>query len=216
MGRWRPVRPCQDLGPALDLGVELASGDDPLLLVTDDPGIAVPARCRRVAVGQGRPNAALIGARRIRVGAGEALSVDVAAFGALTTSELRVAARRGDGEQELARRALEFPASGTCRVLVPMADAGTTLHLSLPPDALPLDDELELLPEPPRPVAVAVLLPPATRQLLALERALAAVPGVVLVSQPDAARLLFTPAPGRLLPWTTEVGRPSRAGRRRH
>jgi len=72
-------------------------------------------------------------------------------------------------------------------------------------DALALDNAALLLPEPLRTVRVASLLDAEAARLLALERALASLDGVETVTDPAAADLLVTGAPGALTQGRTEL-----------
>jgi hypothetical protein len=90
-------------------------------------------------------------------------------------------------------------------VSVPLPPTAAAVTVSLTPDALALDDSVLLLPEPVKTVPVAVLLPGRTADLLALDRVLAALPAVRRVSDPAAAALVLSGAPGRLRPGGVEV-----------
>ena len=200
---WAPRQPSHDPGPALALALELAGPRDKLLVLTDDPSLSAPPRFELRAVGEPLGNAALLSARRLRTGSGETLLVDVGWWGR-DAGEPVVRVETPGGRELLARSvSLQNGQVGQLSLERPASD--DDLLVRLDDDALRLDNTALLLPEPARIVRVASLLDADAARRLQLERAFAALDGVSLESDPGAADLLVTGAPGALTPGRTEL-----------
>jgi hypothetical protein len=147
-------------------------------------------------------NAAILLAERYPAADGEHLRAEVQLFGAAARDvTLRLSTPAGT----LAERTLALLRGEARRIdlLLPAGTAVVTLRLD--DDALALDNEATLLPEPERLVQVAVLLPKELRQVLLLDRVLTAQTGWQPAAEPVAAQLLFATAPGRVTDGRTEV-----------
>jgi len=200
LARWKPAKSSHDPLPALDLARELAGANGDVLFVTD---AAPPPGCGDVdvvAVGDARANAAILSVRRAPRGDGEELFVRVGGFGALSSTTLTV---DGDG-RELARENVEFR-DGLADLAFVLPPGLGMLRLRLAPDALPIDDEAFVAPEPQRTAAVANLLPDELQQRLQMPRVFGALPGLRAVTDPRDAQVVIATEPGLLLPGQTEV-----------
>jgi len=179
-----PRRPHHDPGPALLLGREIAGDEGQLLLLTDRPLDTAPAEYEVRAVGTASPNAAVIGARR----ADGKVYFDLLAFGerAFSTAfTLRI------GDQQAKRETVDLKPGRPLHLSFQDTQPRASLTLTLESDALAIDNEITLLPEPLRIVPIASTLPKQTADLLLLDEALAALPGVRRVERAQAARLHF-------------------------
>ena len=202
---WAPSQPSHDPGPALALALELAGPEDRVLVLTDDPDLAPPPRCELAAVGAPLGNAALLSARRLTTPSGETVLADIGWWGpAAGETTLRVESAAGAGEALLAR-VISLEPGQVAHLSLDLTASSGDLRVRLSDDALAIDNEALLLPEPPRRVRVASLLDAEAGRLLALERALAALDGVETVDDPAAADLLVTGAPGALTEGRTEL-----------
>jgi hypothetical protein len=210
LARWRPVRPSHAIEPALELARELAAGGGEVVLVTDRvPSLALP-EATVVALGRSEPNAALLSAQRfLRRDGTEELRVAAAGFGELAATRLVVRSATA----ELAARDLTF-AAGHARVTLELpADTGP-IGLQLAPDALALDNEATLLPEPVRTVVFCDLLPPERRTELQFDRVLGALDACRADVDPLAAQVLFVAEPGQPVAGQIEVVLPRGDGPR--
>jgi Ca-activated chloride channel family protein len=200
---WTPSQPAHDPGPALALALELAGPEDRMLVLTDDPQLQPPPRCELAAVGAPLGNAALLSARRLARPGGETLLADVGWWGP-TAGETTLRVESAAGASLLARSVALEPGQ-VAHLSLDLTASREDLWVRLSDDALALDNEALLLPEPARTVRVASLLDAEAARLLALERALAALEGVETVTDPAAADLLVTGAPGALAQGRTEL-----------
>jgi len=179
---WRPRRPAHDLLPALVLAEEWTGPAGRVVLLTDRIPERVPPRCEVVAVGAPRPNAALVDARRDE----DSVFLAVRAH---ADAPMRATVAAG-GET----RALVLPPDRTVRVRLPDPAPDRPLTVRLGADALAIDNEWTLLPQPARVVPVACTWPPDRAGQLRVEDAFAALEGIA-VRPPAAARLVLGPAP---------------------
>lgn len=188
-----PQRGWHDVEPALALARELGGAHATLLFVSDNDASVPPRGFAQRSVGEPVANLAIAHAQRLRRHGGERLLVDVTAFaagGAQTT--LTVRAQPGD--VELAARSLAVEDGRVARFELELPATPATLEVCLGSDALALDDRCTLLPEPLRPVRVAVLLPVEMARDLQLGHALRAL-GDAIVQDGQTADLEVTTAP---------------------
>ncbi|MBL8728111.1 MAG: BatA domain-containing protein [Planctomycetes bacterium] len=197
---WRPVQRRHDPGPALDLARELAGDDGEITFCTDGEPVVPPADCDVLAFGAALPNAAILTAQRLPRAGGEELHLRFGGFGRLDAVAFTVSS----GEQALLTRELPLP-DGFADAVVALPPGTRTVRVDLRADALPIDDTAWLLPLPERVVAVCDLLPAELRRQLALDRVLAAIPGVRHEVDAPRAQLLLTDRPGALRPGQCEV-----------
>jgi|GEM_PF-802101 len=212
LSRWQPrapIHPLDDaLGLAVDLATEGATGEQQtanLLVVSDrtPPGLAETAGL--LTRGLARPASGVADARWIRAADGERLAVRVVAHGAPALRTLVVRA----GDLELARREVSLgPEESSTVVLGLPKDPPETLTVALlGEDPVAVDDRVELVRPPSRAVRVAIAVPPEVAA--PVQRALAAVDGVTLVADADAADLVFLgadiPAPTGGQAWTLRL-----------
>lgn len=198
--RWQPAQPRHDPLPAIDLARELAGASGEVLFVTD---AAPPPGCNDidvVAVGDALANAALLTVRRVPRADGEDLFVRVGVFGSMASTTLTI----DDGGREIAREVVVFRDGLADLTFALPKDLGA-LHLRLAPDALAIDDEVLVAPEPERIVAVCDLLPAETQQRLQLPRVFDALRGERLVTDPRDAQIVIAREPGLVLPGQTEL-----------
>ncbi len=207
---WRPARPSHDPGPALDLARELAAGGGEVLFVTDGPPPPGADDATTIACGEAQPNAAILTAQRFpRQDGTEELVATVVGHGGATDVECVVR----QGEIELARTALVLGERPE-RLQLALPPGTGAVHLQLGGDALAIDDEALLMPEPPRIVGVCDLLPAERRGQLQLARVLGALDGVRHEADPLAAQLVFAEAPGAPVADQVEVVLPLGDGER--
>jgi hypothetical protein len=191
-----PGTPCaetDELDRALVVALELASVEGVVVALTDTPRPPdlVPSRVEFVAVGESRPNVALVAADRSFPPTGRAPDerafVAVRNLGASPASCKVVFEREGPGEAGAPRRvAVEIAPDATVPVALPVAAARgddplrdtLTVRIEVPDEAnaLALDDTATLLPPRLPTVRVANRLGEAGRE--AVERALSCLRGV--------------------------------------
>ncbi len=205
---WQPRQVRHDFTPSLDLARELAGADGEVVFVTDAPLPVGNDDVSLLAVGVAAPNCALLTAGRSprSDGLGEELRAQVAAFGAQATTTLTLF----DGERQLHAQRVEFR-DGLATVAVPLPAGVDVLRVQLAADAQPLDDVAWLLPEPERVVGLCDQLPPERSRALAIDRLLAALPGVRAEGDSRAAQLLLRERPGVVAAGQLEVVLPVRA-----
>jgi hypothetical protein len=180
-----PQRVRHDMAPALALATELAGERGTILFLTDDPNAVTPPGCAVRAVGESLDNTALVHARRVAVAGKERVLVDATAFAAAPVATT-LTLRRLEGGGTLLARTIELPPGRVARFDLEVPAGTGALEVSLPGDALAVDDRFVLLPEPLRPVSVAVRLPAATVAELQLGHALRALGSAVRIDQPEA------------------------------
>jgi hypothetical protein len=208
LGAWVPRKPRHDPSRALALALEIAGPADRVVLVTDEPTAAVPPRVETRGVGVATINDALLDVRRLRRSATEeTVLADVGAFGG---GPRRTTVRLLSGEDAatavvLGEESIELTPGKIARATFRGPRSNEAWRVVLPPDALRIDDEAPLLPEPRRPVRFADLLPSETSALLRLGRALGALDDVERAPVPADADLVFAAAPGRVEGGRTEV-----------
>jgi hypothetical protein len=198
--RYEPTGPDHPLGPALDLAREMAGPRARVRLITDRIPEPSPEGVEVIAVGEPRPNLAFVAASRRDANGRAHVSLRVASFAASsveTTVSLKAEGGALLGEQHLAL------APGEERGVVFEATADQPLFAQLPDDALAADNQALLLPNPRRPLRVALRLPPGAaassiRRLLEADGS---------ASEAEPADLVFAPenqtAAG---PWEVRIG----------
>jgi len=199
---------CHDPGDSLSACLarasELSGPTDDILVLTDrapDAGTHLRPGVRWLAFGTPQANRALTLAERTWTGQGrESLLLEVTDFGtAEAEMPLRVAPLAGGPALFEGRLAID--AQGRARQRLDLPPGTPELVVELPPDALAIDNRAILVPDPPRPVAVAVQLDDAAlrrvveRALDATGRALrdAAVPHLVVTDRVPSATAAGTP-----------------------
>jgi hypothetical protein len=189
---WGAKRPSADPAPALDLGLDLAAPGDVLLYVTDREEPTTPAAYEVRAVGEARPNAAVASVRRVASGEEETVYVDLAAWGSgPVATEVVVEVGRDARRREVARAPVRLEPGKTTRWSVAVPKSDLDVRVRLAPDALAIDDEVVVPPEPRRPVAFASTLGEATDAGLGLDRIARAVPDLARVEDAGQADLVF-------------------------
>ncbi len=215
-GQWRdvladladrpaPTRPRHEFAPALDLAARLAADGGQVLMLTDrNPrSLALPEGATAISVGAPRANVALLAVDRRPSDAGEELFLRAKAYGPTgpVTAVVEVASTDdggGAGGTRIERPlALSPVGAATLTLPLPPTAAGRRVKVRLiaTDDALTADSKATLLPEPVRPVRVAITLPDGPTAS-ALERAVDSLPDVRR-GDPAVADLRFTP-PGSL------------------
>ena len=206
LDRYDPRRPSHDASAALDLGLELASGEDALWFLTDRGGADANPRYAVESVGRRAANAALANVRRLAKADDEDLYVDVIGYGAAPwRTEVRVAVGEGVAAREVARKEVALEPGRPSRLSMRLPRSDLPLRVTLASDALAVDDVAVLLADPTHVVPYSVELPPETVASLGLERLPRVLPAVVRV-EPDAAPALrFHADPTRAPSGTTDV-----------
>ncbi len=207
LAAWSPRRTRHDPAAALDLGLAIAGASDRLLFVTDEPKAPAPPRYEVVAVGEPLANAAIVAARRVvEPGGEERLLLDVRAFGAgIGRVRVRVHSAEGPGRGALLAETDAALGEGSLArlALVLPPDAGA-VTATIDDDALAIDGEATLLPDPLRIVGVASLLGEEETGRLRLDRALAAIHGARAAPLAEST-VVLAPAAGALAPGRVEL-----------
>lgn len=208
---WKPRRGAHDALPALQLGAQLLGHEgDRLLFVTDVLPVdrkPIPKCCEIQALGARLANHAIVSASRQvhEDGKEESLYVGVMTFTEGKVSVEVVVTAEDSEATEIKREVVELAPDAVKHVAVRMPASRFGVRVRLAADALALDDEVLLLPEPSTIVKVANLLPVERSRELRVERLLEAVPQVARAESLEAAHLLLAPAPGAPRPFVTEV-----------
>ena len=158
-----PRRPAHDVGAALLLGREIAGDGRLLLFLTDRPCDTAPDEYEVRAIGVAAPNAAVISSRRT----GGKAYFDLLAFGErpfATAFTIRV------GEREIRRETVTLRPGRPLHLSFEDPQPRLPLTLALDDDALAIDNEVTLLPEPLRIVPIASTMPDAAAALISLAR----------------------------------------------
>lgn len=206
LAAFAPAKSRHDPAPALDLGLQLAEPGDRLVFVTDEPGLAAPARYERRSVGEPLTNAAIAAARRAFVAGDDTLFVDLRAFGGgPAKARVRVIAADGAASAVLAEQTVELEPSRVAHVSARLPPATGAVSVRLDDDALALDNAAILLPEPRRVVGVASLLADEAARVMRLDSALAAIDGVERGAPLASAALVVSGSPGSLAPGVVEL-----------
>jgi hypothetical protein len=205
LARWSPRAPHHGADSAFDAALDLAGPGDAILFATDLADPEVPARVEVLAFGRPAEGTAVASARRIRESDRETLVADVVAFArAPRAVDVTVLAGEGDAEREIARRRVEVAPGHPARLSLDVPATDLPLRVRLGGDALALDDEALLLPDPLRRVPYAVDMPPATAAALGLDRLPRAAPAAVSADL-AVASLVFATAEGEPPAGTTRV-----------
>jgi hypothetical protein len=208
--------PCRGAGDSLSSALahagDLSEPADDILVLTDrapDTGAPLRSGVRWIACGAPRPNAAITLAERTWLGTGqETLLIEVTGFGH-AAPEVTLRMSLLDGGAPIFEGSVALGADGRGRQRLELPPETPALAVELPPDALAIDNRAVLVPERPRPLAVAVHLDDAALRRL-VERALTATGRVVLNA--EAPQLVFTErileTAGPAAPWQFVVTRP--------
>jgi hypothetical protein len=196
---WRPRAPGHDLGPALDLAAEVGGPAAEISLWTDRLPRGVEARVRIEAFGAPAPNAAVLSARRVRVGGVETVYGDLRAFGRSLPARVEIV----DAEGAVLVEVTSLLEPGLVRHLefaLPVAalDQVLSLRLVAEDDGLGVDDEFPLPVPLPKTVRIHADLEPGLAARLGLERLAAILPELELVADAAAADLRFVARAGAL------------------
>ncbi len=198
LNAWTPSQRHHDPEPALALAMQLSAPGDRLTYVTDDGAATAPPRWEVRMVGEVSPNAAISGVRRVRESGHDVLVVDVRGFGRAPIQTKLVASTESDPPQPLSTTSLTLSGGTATRTQIPLPPATGAVRLKLSPDALAIDDERLVLPEPPRVVRVASLLKEAWATALRIDRVVGAIEDARLVTSVSDADVVFAPGPGAL------------------
>ena len=196
--RWRPRHARHDLGPALDLALELGGGARVFLWTDRDLSDSVGAEVELRAVGAPLENVGVVHASRTpgENAAGEPVE---RVFLTVQNASERPAARElvlELGGAPFAQQRLEFAPEARRHLSFELERGAPSLVVHLEPDALQLDDQAYLAPLAPRTVALAAELGADELRLLGLsqapgdiERWLQLVPESVAAAPPSLAHL---------------------------
>ena len=199
---WSPSQPNHSMQSALELARQLAGAVDDVVCVSDRVPAAPAPDVELVACGQAQPNAAVTSARRLPAAGGERLLVTVVGYGAV--DRLQVVARSGGGE--VGRAALQLEGDGRpARVELALPEGLGEVEVSLPDDALAVDNVVWSLPQRSRVVSVCDRLSPDARDALELGRVFDAMRGWREVTAPEDAQLVLSSAPARSAPGGLQV-----------
>lgn len=194
---WSPSAPRHDLGPAVDLATELASGGTVVLITDHYEEGAWPPQVEVVAVGQNRPNAGITHTSRVRAGDQDQIFVGVSAFGVRAERTLVAGEQRFD-------IVLEQATTETVSFLV---DRDAVLELRLEPnDVLSADDVSWLAPLPPRTVGLQVELDESLERHLGLDRWDRLVPDSTTVEADGHVVVTTDPTDGGENSWVLVLG----------
>ncbi len=182
---WRPAQPSHDVVPALLLARELSTSKDQRLhFFTDGPlpvSVALPPQVDVRSVGKASDNVAFLSAQRRDEDGVAAVTVRVGSF-SQDARKVPVRFQAEDGATQ--EETLELASGASAVLRVSFRTAGT-VTARLPPDALPEDGEVTLLPSPDAPVRVAVLEGLDAQAKKAVERFVAIAPGLSAAAEPN-------------------------------
>lgn len=185
---WQCRAPAAALDDAVTLALRLAGSNALVHVFTDAmPSNYAPGRVAWHAFGTPADNAAFVFAGRARGGTNDVCAVDVANFSA-RAAEVRVAVRIGMNDV-VAQQVVPLAPGATSRLVLHIP-RNQSVRFELPADALPDDNVVTLLPDPPRDVRVQLDVAGPARAYI--ERALRASGMVRLVT--SAPHLLITEA----------------------
>jgi hypothetical protein len=206
LDEWRPSRIGHDPTPALELGLDLAADGDPLCFLTDRETPRALERYRHVALGEAVGNVAIISARRVERESVERIFADLMAWGVepVTTRVVLEMGPEGNAFEAGEREVMVTPGR-TLHLAWSVMTTGLPVRVRLSEDALDADNETVLLPTPRRILPVHVALDEARVLALRLGRVLSVLPRLKVVSDPAAARLVFTNEPGVAGAGATEI-----------
>jgi len=166
---WRCQSPAAALDRAITLAAELGHQQANILVLTDrkpaDAAVSNP-RLEWHAFGEPLDNFAIVNAARTALGDQDRCLLEIANFSG-TPRTARLLVQTGGNSNALQSSTLDLGAHETRRLVFNLPAATPELHARLDPDALPDDNEVQLLP-PIRPrVRVRVDLPDAGPAALA-------------------------------------------------
>lgn len=178
--RWVPVQPSHEPSAAFLLAKELSSPGQRVTFFTDGPGVEVPDGVEGRSVGVRLENLAFLSVQRRDEKGTATVTTRVANFSdAAREFDVRFGA---DGVPPQVQH-VKVASGATALVRVSLATSGR-IEVSLPSDALGVDDRLTVLPAPEPTLPVSVLGDVASPPVL---KALKAIDGVQLV---DTAAVL--------------------------
>jgi hypothetical protein len=195
-----------DLGPALELALELADGGRVLALTDRTDLLPELPGIEHLALGRPSDNAAILRAVRESSGTGrERLTLVVAQFGANPLA-LNLQVRPAEaGAAALYQGLVEFGSNERQSLSLELAASASPLELTLAntdgsaPDAFALDDRVLIAPPDSRPVLGWIELDPASRSSLGDPgqdgtRLLAAMDGALAANSPAEAEVAIVSA----------------------
>ncbi|MEX2545334.1 MAG: BatA and WFA domain-containing protein [Phycisphaeraceae bacterium] len=196
--QWQPHAPAADIDRAVALAREMLGREVRILVITDrappEGGVDEQTAVKWWAFGRPRPNVAFVGGVRSGRGGGgdgDRVMVEIANFG----DEPAAVALRLVGDS--APRRVELEASGRRRMWFDWPGVDEPFYATLGADALAIDNELVLVPQPRRVARVVLDVSDAAARRM-FERAMAAMPHARVVSAPPAElRITTGPAPSR-------------------
>lgn len=208
---WTPRERAHDVGPANDLARELAGPRAVVHYVTDHmprQGHAVDPRIHWHAAGKRLPNIAILAARRERTGKDhDRVFVRLGAFTATTVAvDLQLSA----GGVVIDQRRVRIGAGGEQRMTLEIPGDTGVLTVALPDDPLQIDNRALLMRPPLASIRCRNQLAADSVARAALDRALAAVPGIELARTGEPADIAFLP-PGFMIAagdsaWICRIG----------
>lgn len=215
---WTPRAARHDFHPAWDEAVQLAGPEGAFLFLTDaplPPETGLPRGMEWLALGESLGNLAVTAAQWTLGEEGEAgrLFLRLANLSAQAV-EAEVAIDSTTGT--ISRQPVQLPGHSEWPLELPVSSGAgrLTARLTAAQDPLPVDNEVVLIEPQPRLVRVAVELSAESREFALVQKALAAVPGLVGV-EADAADLVIGAAaqlpPSRRELWWFGLGPLNRA-----
>lgn len=206
LAAWRPVQPSHDPAAAWGLAADLAGPGAELVFITDRERPAPPPAFRHVALGVSQANAGIVGARRLRQGEETRVYADLMSWAeAPQVVEAVLEAVAPDGTRELARERITLAPRRASHVAWTVPSGDVAFRVRLSEDALALDNEVLLVPEPQPVVQVHLAMSEDEARQLRLARALASLPEAEVTDEPQQARLRIATAAGRIPPRGVEL-----------
>lgn len=192
---WTCESPWSDLPRAIALAAELG-GPTARILVLSDHGPTMPLDAGQIewhSFGQKLPNMAFTAATRTRSNEAERVLLEIANLSASPgRTVLHLEGGTYTAPQE---RVVELSSNAAKQLIMNLPIGAPTLRATLSDDALAIDNRVTLVPEPAKPIRVAVSLAQQTLRPLVV-RALEATGQAVLVS--ERPELIICDVPGGL------------------
>ncbi len=203
---WRPTRPTHDPSTAWALAADLAGEGAELVFVTDHDEPTPPPDYRHLAFGVPHANAGLVGARRLRRGDETRIYADLMSWAEdERETEVVLEAVTEKGTREIARERVALPPARAVHLAWTVPAGEVALRVRLADDALAIDNEALLVPEPSRIVPVHVAMEDDDARRLRLARALDVIEDVHVIESAEGARLRIATAAGRVPPRGAEL-----------